>query len=44
MTDHDKTVGEWLRDIEARVRRLEHFMWMFAGGVALLQFVRACHY
>lgn len=40
---HDRTVGEWLRDIEARVRRLEYAQWVLVGVVATIQFLRACN-
>jgi hypothetical protein len=38
----ERTVGEWLRDLEARMRKLEYTVWAFGGAVAVLQLLRAC--
>lgn len=37
-----KTIGEWLRDLEARMRRLERAFYAVGGGIAVLEFLRAC--
>ena len=37
-----RSVREWLRDIEQRLRRVEKFMYALGGAVALLEFLRAC--
>lgn len=39
----ERTVGEWLRDIESRVRRLEYAQWVLVGVVATIQFLRGCN-
>lgn len=40
--DGDKSLGEWIRDLETRVRNLEHRMYMGMGALAVLNFIRAC--
>jgi hypothetical protein len=43
MKQAGRTFGQWLEDVEARLRRVERFMYAMGGGFAVLEFLRACH-